>query len=158
LSGNGTYPAVTFSTYAEFIEALVAAKNYRNLSNQHIERMFGITNVDKYLGPSRSKNLGPMLFDAFLECFAVQFVMQPNPAAEERMRGHWEVRNTARIRANAKPLSIAVMRRAKALIFSENGRKGGSSRLKKVPPVRRQEIARNAALARWHNDKKINGF
>jgi len=152
--GNGAWPTVTFSTYAEFIEALVAAKNHRNLSNQHIERMFGITNVDKNLGPSRSKNLGPMLFDAYLECFAVQFVMQPNPAAEERMRQHWEARNTARVRVHAQPLGSAAMKAAQSVLASRNGKRGAMLRMFKTTPEKRTAIARKAARARWRGVRR----
>jgi hypothetical protein len=150
------FPAVTFSTYGEFVEALIAAKNYLNLSNQHIEQMFGLTigQVDKNLGPSRVKNIGPMLFDCYLECLAVRFRMEPNPAAAERMAPHWEGRNASRIRVDAKPLSIAVLRRAKAAIFSDAGKRSAQVRPHKIPPAKRSSIARKAANVRWRRERK----
>lgn len=145
---------VVFSNYGGFVDALLIAKNYLGLSNSHVEHMIGLVagHVDKNLGPSRIKNIGPTLFDDYLECFAVEFVMRVNPAAEKRMKTRWEGRNKKRVRPYAHSMSMAVMERAKGAFHKEKAEQLTNGR-KKIAPERRSKIARRAAKARWRRPR-----
>jgi hypothetical protein len=154
-TGIEPMPSVTFSNYAEFVEALLAAKNYLDLSNEHVEHMIRLCagHVDKNLGPSRAKNIGPALFDDYLECFAIRFRMEVNPEAFKRMEPRWEGRDKSRVRRYTHSISNAVMTRAKSVFHQEKSQQLANGR-KKIAPKKRRAIARKAARARWRKRKR----
>lgn len=149
------FPAATFSDYDGMVAALAAAKNWLGLSNEVCEQIGGLTkgHIDKLLGPSRVKNVGPLTLDILLELFAVQFVMQPNPDAARRMESRWERRNRSQIRVAACRASIAQIEAIKPIIFGQNAQRGGHARAASLTNEQRSRIARKAARARWRRSR-----
>lgn len=143
--------AAPIRSYGDLIEAFRARKAEIGLSNTDCDTLGGLTtgHTDKLLGPTRSKNLGPLTFDILCELFAVQFVMAPNPEALERMEARWERRNERAVRVDAQRLSIELKSRALPYIMRDLGLKSAEARKQKIKPATRRRIARQAARARW---------
>lgn len=98
------FPAIVVRDSESLAEAFAAIKNHLNLSAEACEQIGGLTkgHIDKYLGPSGSKRIGPVTFDIFCELFAVEFVMRPNPAALQRMAARFEERQAQQVRRPAR--------------------------------------------------------
>lgn len=143
------FPAIAFTNYAGLVECFAQAKNHRNVPNLQSEQMFGLSpgHIEKIL--NHKKNLGPLTLDAFCELFAVQFVMQPNPDAEARMKPRWSGRRLDQVRWHAKPLSSRQIETAKSLLAKRNGKRGARARMIKLTPEQRSRVARIAAQSRW---------
>lgn len=146
------FPTVTFTNYAGLVECFAQIKEHRNLSNQFCELMFGLASGHLNMIFTHKKRIGPLTLDALCELFAVQFVMQPNPEAEIRMKSRWEGRNKMQVRIHAKLLSMAEIDAAKRQLAVTNGSRGGTARSQNLPAERRTQLARKAAKARWHRD------
>jgi hypothetical protein len=144
-------PIATARTQDDLIEALRLAKGQRGLSNEFCDERGGLTrgHTDKVLGPTRAKSLSPMTLDLFLELFAVQILLVPNPEAEERMRERWEGRDTSNVRTGSNKVSKQVIERAKPHVLRDFSASGNAARHSKLPATHRTEIARNASRARW---------
>lgn len=143
------FPTVTFTNYAGLVECFAQIKEHRNLSNQFCELMFGLASGHLNMIFTHKKRIGPLTLDALCELFAVQFVMQPNPEAEIRMKSRWEGRNRSSVRPHAQQLRMIDWNAARRLLASENGKKSAVARATKIPEARRIQLARKAARARW---------
>lgn len=149
------FPSVTFTNYAGLVECFAQIKEHRNLSNQFCELMFGLASGHLNMIFSHKKRIGPLTLDALCELFAVQFVMQPNPDAEIRMKSRWEGRNSSQVRPYAQQLRMIDWHAARRLLASENGKKSAVARATKIPAERRTKLARKAAKARWRRNAEL---
>jgi hypothetical protein len=138
----------------DLVEAFRKVKAVLGLSNQFCDMIGGLTtgHTDKILGPSRMKSLSPMTLDLFLELFAVELHMVINVDAAQRMAARWEGRENSNVRIDTKRLSKAILERAKPIIHSEAGRKGGLAR-NNWPLEKRSGAARKAAKSRWRKQR-----
>jgi hypothetical protein len=145
----------------DLIEALRGMKAQLGLSNEFVDQVGGLTtgHCDKVLGPTRAKGLSGTVLDVFLELFAVELVMRPNPEALARMEERWERRNGDHVRLMLTKVSMRMLQRAKPFVLRDFSRecslKARDGRLRKISPGKRRKIARNAARARWKRAKAM---
>jgi hypothetical protein len=149
-----TAPLAIIRTYEGMLEAFHARKAGLGLSNEECERLAGLTkgHLDKQIGPSRVRNITPMMFDVLCELFAVELHLVVNVEAAERMAARWERRDDRAVRVNASVISKSLIDKAKPVIFREIGVQLREAR-KKLKPSTRRRIARQAARARWRRRK-----
>lgn len=140
---------------ADLLDALHARKAELGLSNKFVDDICGLADghTDKVLGPTRAKGASTFMIDVFLECFAVELVMRPNPEALARMQARWEQRVADKVVAT-QPVSKAIIARAKPAIFSEMGKRSAPARLLCLTVQQRSKIASKAARARWRKHKR----
>lgn len=151
---NPDEPIAVITGHESMVEAFRIAKDLRNLSNQFCDDAGDFTDgqTDKVLGPTGTKNLGQVTIDEFMKMFAVKFVMVRDLDAEACMKDVWEGRQSSHVRRDTKRLSKALVERAKPIIFSENGKRGGLARMK-IPREVRVKLARRAAVIRWRRQR-----
>lgn len=143
-------------TSDDMVEAMRTIKARLSLSNAFCDAIGGLTtgHTDKVLGPTRSKNLSPMLFDMFCELFAVEFHMVLNMDAVKRMEARWEGRETRNVRLDANRVSKALLDRAKPHIMRASGALGAAARNAVLTAEQRSSIARKAA----RKSGRLNGL
>lgn len=113
-------------SYDALVDALVARKDELGLSNGLCDELLGYPcgTVDKYLGPSRVKSIGPTTFALFCELLAVQFRLETDPAALKRMGKRWESRNGSAVKgAESRPIGKKLMGKLRTQVFREMGKK-----------------------------------
>ena len=142
--------------YDSLIEALRSAKSARGLSDGSVDELGGLTrgHTEKVLGPSRTKNLSPMMLETLLGVLAVKLVLVDDPAAAARMEKRWDRRDEKRVRTDAHRVSMRMVERAKPAVFRQLSEKAAVARKSKISPKMRSKIARKAARARWHPQKR----
>lgn len=150
-----TEPLAIVTNSAEIVAALALMRARRGLSNEFCDLRGGLTDghTDKVLGPTHVKSLSEMTLDTFMEMFAVQFVMVPNPEAEARMRPKWEGRDLSNVRLHTHRMSKALLARARPLVFKEMSKLAAVAR-KDIPRAIRVKIARKAVVTRWRRRRK----
>jgi len=143
-------PLATVTGHESMVEAFRIAKEMRNLSNEFCDEAgdFAGGQTDKVLGPTRSKNLGPITIDEFCKMFAVKFIMVRDIESEACMKDVWEGRQTSHVRRNAHRISKQLIDRAKPFIYREVAERLTVAR-KDIPRAVRTKIARRAAVIRW---------
>jgi hypothetical protein len=164
--------------HADLIEVFRLMKDRLNLTNEFIDDVGGLTkgHADKILGPSESKNIGPVTFDLFCQLFAVEFHVRLDMDAVKRMEAVWEKRERPLYpNAKVKRISKKLVQRAKPYVLRDNAslggkaranlltskqvariaRKGAHARRKKLTKSQRVEIARNAGIASAAKRKAI---
>jgi hypothetical protein len=153
---------------SDWATAFRAMKDILGLSDAFCDQVGGLAvgHTSKCLGPSATKNIGPVPFDVFCEMFAVEFRMTINIDAMKRMVDRWEQRNQDRVRIENRRPSKAILERAKPYVISQLAReagiksaslpthrkacrKGGKARARKLTKQQRKAIAKMGADARW---------
>jgi hypothetical protein len=121
-----TLPELVIRSFSDVADVLRAVQNHRQVSNAALEHAAGVCPgfVDKYLGPSREKRLGPLAFDLLLGALGLELVVQPAPHAAQRMASRWEKRNGTQVR-NSQPISQTTLDRCRPVILAELGHAGG---------------------------------
>lgn len=139
----------------DMIEALCTIKNRLQLSNAFLEAMGLLVegHIDKVLGPTRAKNLSPMIFDLLCECLAVQFEMKINLDAVKRMESRWEAREQRNVRFDTRAPSKKIIERAKPHVLRDFSALGNAARNAMLPGEHRSKIAKKAARIRWKNQR-----
>jgi CelD/BcsL family acetyltransferase involved in cellulose biosynthesis len=148
---DGSAIAIDIRTLDDVVEALRAAKAFRNLSNEWCDEIGDMTKgqTDKCLGPSAVKGLSRFLFGMYLRQFAVKLVMLVDPDMERIMRPKWEGRDTSNVRVDTGRISKKILERAKPLVLKETGAAGAAARNTMLSPKHRTEIATKAGATRW---------
>ena len=151
-----TQPIATIRTHDDLIEALRAAKEFRNLSDRLLDELgdFTLGQVNKVLGPRREKGLSPFMLQMLCSMLAVKLEMVPDPEQEARMRDRWERRNTSNVRIEPSRVSAKVIERVKPYVFSEMGKLSVPARMQCLTAEHRTKIARKAAKSRWRKHRK----
>lgn len=151
-------PITVVSDYDGFIEALIALKYERSLTDSMIEELELLPDgwLGKIFGPARIKNVGPKSFDALLNVLAVDIVFVPNPerlAALERRRqrlqGDGKRERPAQDTSREAYLGKKTMKRVTPAVLRSMSKQGNEARNAKVSPERRSQIASRAGRARW---------
>jgi hypothetical protein len=125
-------PLGTFSDPDQLIALLRARKAVLHLSNEALEALCGWAGgmSDKYLGPSRTKPLTTTQLAILMEALGLHAVLMIDEAREARMRTRWErqgQRQERGVRDNHR-VGRDMVRRARPVVLTELGRKGGSAR------------------------------
>jgi hypothetical protein len=145
--------------HADLIEVFRLMKDRLNLTNEFIDDVGGLTkgHADKILGPSESKNIGPVTFDLFCQLFAVEFHVRLDMDAVKRMEGIWEKRERPlKFYANAGRISKKLVERAKPHVLKDLAQLGVAGRMTMLTGEQRSAIARKAAKAR-HRKRRVKG-
>ncbi|WBL82299.1 hypothetical protein I3J27_18375 [Bradyrhizobium xenonodulans] len=111
----------TIRTQDDLIEAMRTAKEVRNLSFPTIDELGGFTrgHVERVIGPRREKGMSPFMMQMLLSIMAMKLVLVPDPEQEEKVREHWEGRNTSNVRLEKGRVSKALLDRCRPLIMEE---------------------------------------
>lgn len=158
------------SSYPELVEAFRTMKARLGLSNKWCDETCDFADgvTDKLLGPTGTKNIGPLAFSMFCQIFGVKFRMEIDLEAVRKMEGHWEQREEGKVAFPPDRISKKLVRKARPLVLKETGalggmvrsylltpkqagrisKKGGKIRAKKLTRQQRSEIARKGGLAR----------
>lgn len=133
----------------DILDALAARKDALGLSNAFIEDMAQLAagQIDKMLGPARTRPLNVFKLGDLMEIFALDIVLVHSQAKAERMAGKWEKREMRNVR-QAHRVSKAALKRAKPLVIQEMSALGNAARKLLLPATEQRRIALKAARAR----------
>lgn len=98
------------------------------------------------------RGLSPQAFDSFVGALGFDLVAVENPERTEKLRV-WLIKRETKPKLAARMLPIGRMRTATWLITSKKSPWLNKLRNDKVPPEKRQEIARHASKARWRKHR-----
>lgn len=138
--------------HSDLIDVFRMMKERLNLTNEFCDDVGGLTkgHTDKILGPTESKNIGPVTFDLFCEMFAIEFHVKIDMEAVKRMEAVWEGRERPLYPdARVKRISKKLIERAKPHVAQQMGRAGAAKKMVMLSAEHRSKIARKAARARW---------
>jgi hypothetical protein len=138
----------------DLVEAFRARKVQLGLSNETVEEqlLMAAGTADKYLGPSRSKQLTARVIQDLMTLLGVELVMRVNPELEARMHDRCERRDERQVRPQSR-LSGRLMEIANKQLYTRLSKLGNEARKAKLPPEARSNIARAAAVARWQRHR-----
>jgi hypothetical protein len=112
---------------AEMIDIWRATKEKIGLSNCHCDELANFIggHCDKILGPSGSKNFGPLSFTALNWTFAIKWVAVVDAEQLAIMEQYWEdrQRDASNVRTEPNRVSKKIIERAKPIILKEFGEK-----------------------------------
>jgi hypothetical protein len=122
------FPEIVVRDYGSLVDALRAAKEHREISNETLEQIAGLCGgfVDKLLGVNQDKKMGPVVLGLLCGALGVEFVMRQSAAAV-KMAHRWEKRNSKQIRTR-RTVSQYALDRCRPVILSEMARKGWATR------------------------------
>jgi hypothetical protein len=137
----------------DLVEAFRARKEQLGLSNAEVEAQLLLAGgvYDKYLGPSRTKQLLPQLVDDLMTLFGVELVLRV-PELEAKMSARLERRDERAVRPHRR-LSKKLLELARAQLMRELSSRGNEARNAKLPREARSSIARAAATSRWRRHR-----
>jgi hypothetical protein len=135
----------------DLVEAFRARKVQMGISNETVERqlLMGEHACDKYLGPSRTKQLSARLIEELMTLLGVELVMRVNP---EQTQVRYEQRDERQVRPQRR-LSKELMKIATTQHYTRLSRLGNEARKVKLPAEARSRIARAAAISRWQRHR-----
>jgi hypothetical protein len=138
----------------DFIEALRARKDEIGLSNSYIEHALhlGAGGCDKYLGPSRTKNLSLLMALDLVELLGSMLALKRDAETEARMAPRWERRDEAQVRRCSR-VSMRLVEACRPMVLRELTSKASKARKTKMTAAARKRIAKLAARARWSRAK-----
>jgi hypothetical protein len=139
---------------SDLVEAFRAKKTQRGLSNSAVEAelLWADGMCDKYLGPTRTKELSASKIEDLMTLFGVELVMRVNPELEARIRDRCERRDERQVRLQSR-LSRRLMEIASTQLYASLSKLGNEARKAKLPPEARSNIARVAAVSRWQRHR-----
>ena len=112
---------------AEMIDIWRATKDKIGLSNAHCDELANFIHghCDKILGPSGSKNFGPLSFTALNWTMAIRWVAVVDADQLAIMEQYWEdrQRDASNVRVEPNRVSKKILERAKPIILKEFGEK-----------------------------------
>jgi hypothetical protein len=97
----------TVRSQDELIEALRAARDYRNLSYKFLDEIggFAMGHMERVLGPRREKGMSHIVFQTLLSMLAVKLELVPDPEQAARMQERWEGRDVRNVRVDSGRIS-----------------------------------------------------
>jgi transcriptional regulator with XRE-family HTH domain len=112
----------------QLLDALDARRVQINLSNAELERAAGLTvgHVSKCMSPSRARSPTLRTLFALLDAVALSVVLVIDPSKVERISPSWRPRDASHVRN--RPLSPAVLERARSAIIAELARRASRRR------------------------------
>jgi hypothetical protein len=115
------FPEIVVRDYGSLVDALRAAKEHLQISNETLEALAGLCHghADKLLGSGQQKRIGPIVLGLLCEALGVEFVMRPNMAAVHKLAHRWEKRNSSQVRVSQRTVSQAALDRCRPVILRE---------------------------------------
>jgi hypothetical protein len=123
------FPEIVVRDYGSLVDALRAAKEYREISHETLEQIAGLCGgfVDKLLGVNQDKKIGPLTLGLLLAALGVRLRLEPDPEQAQRMAHRWDKRNSKQVRV-CRTVSQYALDRCRPVILSEMARKGWATR------------------------------
>src|SRR5262249_47000383 len=139
-----------FCNYDELINALRIRAAELNLSGQECDRVSGLPDrySQKLLGPHQIRRLGALSLGPFLGALAVRGVLVEDKAAVERLRSQTTPRKAQYARPGMRAGSVQISLSDR--FMQKIRKKGGENSRKYMSKRLAKQLARKAALARWH--------
>lgn len=141
-------PIATVSDHNALLEAIRQRVAELDVSYDVIESIAGIQSgcPSKVIANPPPKRIGPFTYFLILQALGCELQMVENPQEMERLRSRLSKRKLrrTRVRPAASIIELAPD------FYARISRMGNAARNTKLSPERRSELARNAALARWH--------
>lgn len=142
----------------EMIAIFRAAKDKIGLPNRHCDTLAGFVegHTDKLLGPSASKNFGPLTFTGLNWLFAVKWVAVVDLDQAKVMEQYWEdhQRDASNVRLEPNRVSKKILERARPLVLKDFAQLGVIARMNLLTGEQRTAIARKAGRARQRKRRK----
>ncbi len=115
------FPELVVRSFADLADAFRAVQGHLKISNECLEQVCGMCPgfIDKLLGPSREKRIGPTSFDLLLGGLGLELVVRPDPKQMQKITTRLEHRNEKQVRWEAKPLTKEILDRARPIIVSQ---------------------------------------
>ena len=94
------FPSIAVRNYDELVIAIRAVKEFLGLSNETFEEIAGLTrgHVDKILGPSREKRIGPQTLALILGALGIRLRVEVDDEQARRVTSRWSRRNELQVR------------------------------------------------------------
>jgi hypothetical protein len=135
-----------------------ATKERLGLANRHCDELANFTEgqTDKILGPSGSKNFGPLTFTALNWMLAVKWIAVLDLDQAKVMEQYWEdrQRDASNVRPEPNRVSKKLIERAKPHVLKDFAQLGVVARINMLTGEQRTAIARKAAKSRWRQQRK----
>jgi hypothetical protein len=111
----------------EMLEIWRTTRERIGLSNAHCDELanFTLGQTDKILGPSETKNFGPLTFTGFNWTFAIKWVAVVDADQLQIMEQYWKdrQRQVTHVRPVPNRVSKKILERAKPIVLKELGEK-----------------------------------
>jgi DNA-binding phage protein len=94
------FPSSAVRSHDDPIVAIRAVKEFLGLSNETLEEIAGLTrgHVDKILGPSGEKKIGPQTLALILGALGIRLRVEVDPEQSKRVAARWTRRNERQVR------------------------------------------------------------
>jgi hypothetical protein len=94
------FPSSAIRSHDDLVIALRAVKEFIGLSNECLEEIAGFArgHVDKVLGPSREKRIGPQTLSLLLGALGACLRIEVDPDQARRVASRWIPRNELQVR------------------------------------------------------------
>jgi hypothetical protein len=94
------FPSSAVRSYDDLIIAIRAVKEFLGLSNETLEEIAGLTrgHVDKIIGPSREKKIGPQTLALILGALGIRLRVEVDPEQARCVASRWTRRNELQVR------------------------------------------------------------
>ena len=114
------FPELEIRNYNDLIDALVAVKNFLQISNETLEEVAGLSkgHADKMLGPSTQKTIGPYSLGCLLRALGVKLVVAIDLAQLQRNEPLFEKRQDKQVREPAR-ISRKLIDRVRPIVLRE---------------------------------------
>lgn len=142
----------TVQDYDGLVAALRNRAGELGLTFELIDLVAGFTAryASKVLGPSKTKNIGRMSFDALLGTLGLKVVLIEDPEALAKVQGRFQERHSSKAQGSGEArLGKMTLNRVYVPVIREMSRRAAEARRVKIPPEKRRQLARMAARARW---------
>jgi hypothetical protein len=135
-----------------------ATKEKIGLSNRHCDELANFTEgqTDKILGPTGSKNFGPLTFTALNWMLGIKWVAVIDLEQVKVMEQYWEdrQRDASNVRPEPNRVSKKLLERAKPHVLKACGAAGGKARAAKLSARQLSEIGRKGARMRLRKKRE----
>jgi hypothetical protein len=142
---NGERVIASFNAYDGLLDGLRSRALELQASGEVLDEVSGLARgyFQKLIGPKPPRRLGMRSLGDVLGALGVRCVIIEDPEAMNRVTGRLKKRNLKMVRDAA--WQVTITRR----FMQKIGRIGGTRRMEKMTKAERQQLARQAALARW---------
>jgi len=134
------------TSYEQMLAALRARVNELQLNGERFDEFAGLPRgyLSKLIGAKPIRRLGMTSFAPVLAGLGLRLLVIEDNAATERLKNRLPPRNQSYVR------SVAVHGHLTTRFLQKIGRKGGENSRKYLGKRMVKQLARKAALARWH--------
>jgi hypothetical protein len=146
-----------FTSAHELLDRLRARQVEIGISNQNLDALCGFAagQIDKYLGPSRSRsNPGIEAVICMMDALGLSADLHVDAQKVARMRERWDARRKAAVRAQPSRISREMVKRARPLVLNELRSKGGKARWADITAEQRSFAMLAVVAVRWNRRRK----